>query len=107
MKWYQQLYVGDSIKHAKRLKRKIEHNTITWDVFLITFASGDRNLLEILPATMLLQKNYPKDNLHIIGLARGQEEAFEVVRRVVEETYKQTGNVDIWNYLKETRRKNR
>ncbi len=109
MKWYDKLYVGDSIaKKAKKLKWKISHNTgmIPIHVRVITFASNPDNLLDIIPARELRQKAYPKDHLRILGLAGDYEEAVEVVQRIIEETYRNTGDVDVYRYLKENRREN-
>lgn len=105
MKWYRNLYVGDSIAgKAKRIKWKINHNAGTVSVYVIAFASNHENLLDIIPAWELMQKRYSKRNIKIIGLAKGYEEALELVRRIVDETYQNTGDVDVWSYLKEERR---
>ena len=42
--------------------------------------------------------------MKVIGLAKGYEEALQVVATIIEETYQNTGDVDVWNYLKEKRR---
>ena len=101
MKWLKQLYVGESISGKEhRLKWKINHNAGTINVYVIAFASNKVNLLDVIPAAELLQKAYPQKDMHIIGLARGYDEALELVRQIVEETYLATGDVDVWNYLK-------
>lgn len=105
MKWYRNLYVGDSIADkAKRIKWKINHNAGTVSVYVIAFASNHENLLDIIPAWELMQKHYRKRNIKIIGLAKGYGEALELVRRIIDETYQNTGDVDVWSYLKEERR---
>jgi hypothetical protein len=57
----------------------------------------------MIPATDLMQKSYPKDNLKIIGLAKGYDEGLEVITKIIDETYQATGDVDIYSYLKEIR----
>ena len=105
MKWYHDLYVGDSIgNQVNRIKWKINHNAGTVSVYVIAFASNDRNLLDIIPAWELMQKAYPKKDMKIIGLAKGYDEALDVVCRIIDETYQNTGDVDVWAYLKEERR---
>ena len=42
--------------------------------------------------------------MKIIGLAKGYDEALALVRDIVDETYQNTGSVDVWRYLKEERR---
>lgn len=105
MKWYHDLYLSESIKKKSgRIKWKINHSKLTMDVYVISFASNRDNLLDIIPANVLLQKAYPKEDMHIIGLAKGYYDALELVKDIVEETYLNTGGVDIWEYLKEDRR---
>jgi hypothetical protein len=74
------------------------------NVYVIAFAANRQNLLDIIPAWALMQKHYPKKDLKVIGLARGYKEALELVRRIIDETYRETGSVDVWSYLKEERR---
>ena len=106
MKWYRNLYVSNSIgDKATRIKRKINHNAGTISVYVIAFASNSQNLLDIIPAWELMQKSYPKKQMKIIGLAKGYEDALELVRTIIDETYQNTGDVDVWKYLKEERRR--
>jgi hypothetical protein len=106
MKWYRDLYIGDSIYDKKnRIKWKINHNAGVINIYVIAFASNRENLLDIIPAWVLTQKHYPKKDIKIIGLAEGRKEALELVRRIIDETYQNTGSVDVWSYLKEERRK--
>jgi hypothetical protein len=105
MKWYRDLYVGDSItEKTNRIKWKINHNAGTVNVYVIAFAANRQNLLDIIPAWALMQKHYPKKDLKVIGLAGGYKEALELVRRIIDEAYQETGSVDVWSYLKEERR---
>ena len=70
MKWYEDLYVGDSIEgKVNRIKWKINHHAGTVSIYVIAFASNRQNLLDIIPAWELMQKHYPKKQLYIIGLA--------------------------------------
>lgn len=105
MKWYHDLFVSDSLAgKTNKIKWKINHNAGTVSVYVIAFASNSRNLLDIIPSWELMQKSYPKRDMKIIGLAQGYEEALELVRRIVDETYQHTGSVDVWSYLREERR---
>jgi hypothetical protein len=106
MKWYRDLYVGDSITDRKNIiKWKIAHNAGLVNIYVITFAANGQDLLDIIPTWVLMQKHFPRDKVKIIGIARGYMEALEVVRRIVDETYQNTGSVDVWSYLKEERRR--
>ena len=106
MRWYRKLYVSEAIgDKAGRIKWKINHNAGTVTVYVIAFASNPDNLLDIIPAWQLMQKGYPKKDLKIICLAKGYDDAIALVQQIVEETYANTGDVDVWSYLKEERRR--
>ena len=77
MKWYDDLYVGESIVHKTN----------------------------IIPSHELLQKGYPKKQLYVIGLAKGYDEAVEVAASVIDEVYRQTGAFEVASYLREKRRR--
>ena len=104
MEWYRNLYASDSIAgKVNRIKWKINHNAGMVSVYVIAFPSNPNNLLDIIPARELMQKSYPKRNMIIIGLAKGYQDAMELVRRIIDETYQNTGTVDVRSYLKEGR----
>ena len=101
MKWYKNLYVGESIEHKKKkVIWKIKHSAGMLHTYVITFPSNPYNLLDIIPTTDLMQKAYPKDKLMVIGIAGDYDEALELTRQIVDETYNETGRVDVYNYLK-------
>ena len=55
MKWYDDLYVGESIVHkTNKIKWKIRHNAGQINIYVITLASGEKNLLDIIPSHELL-----------------------------------------------------
>ena len=59
MKWYEDLYVGDSIEgKVNRIKWKINHHAGTVSIYVIAFASNRQNLLDIIPAWELMQRSY-------------------------------------------------
>ena len=76
MKWYDDLYVGESIVHkTNKIKWKIRHNAGQINIYVITLASSEKNLLDIIPSHELLQKGYPKKQLYVIGLAKGDRKS--------------------------------
>ena len=84
MKWNNNLYIGESVKkNFKKIKWKINHNAGMLNVHIITFPSNKENLLDIIPARELLQKGYPKNNIHILGLAGDYDEAVDLVKTIV------------------------
>lgn len=104
MKWYDNLYIGDSIAHkADRIRWRVEHRRIIKPIYLITFPSNPDNLLDIIPARDLWLPGYPRQNLRIIGMAGDYDEALSLVQQIVEETLQETDTTDIRSYLKSKR----
>lgn len=104
MKWYDHLYVSESVANrVDKIKWKLSHNAGVLQVHVIALASNPANLLDIIPAAVLKQKGYPKDKLRIIGLAGGYDEAVLLVQKIIEETYLHTKDVNVYDYLKENR----
>lgn len=109
MTWYDDLYVGESIVHKinkiNKIKWKIRHNAGQLDIYVIALASNRQNLLDIIPAQELMQRGYPKKGIHVIGVARGYDEAVAVAVSIVDEVYQRTGAFAIQSYLEEKRRR--
>lgn len=101
MKWYKDLYIGESIAHKKnRIKWKIIHNAGQLDIYVIALASNRENLLDLIPAWELMQKHYPKEHVFIVGLAGSYEEAAELAAKIVCEAYAATGSFKVREYIK-------
>lgn len=100
MKWHENLYSGESIRpRIKKVRWKIIHNAGQLHVYVITLASNEQNLLDIIPSRELLQKHYPKKGLYIVGLAGNYEEALELAGHIVSDVYKATGGFHIRKYF--------
>ena len=100
MIWYQNLYIGQSIKRkAAKIKWKIRHNVGQIDIYVLTLASNPQNLIDLIPSTNLLQKEYPKQDLVIIGLAKGFEEAAMLAGSIIQEVLEQTQTTDVRTYI--------
>ncbi len=99
MTWYEHLYTGASISDVPKIKRQIRHRRPVRELFLITLASNAQNLLDIVPAWNLCLKGYPREEMRVVGLARGYGEAVELVRQIVQEAYDHTGDTDVRSYL--------
>ncbi|MCM1047487.1 MAG: hypothetical protein NC433_03585 [Clostridiales bacterium] len=100
MKFYKNLYIGDTIKNPNQVKRKIKHHARQLNVFVIMLASGD-NQLEICHSMLIRQPFYKKkENApYIIGIAGSYDEAVEIVCRITQEAVVQNGNADLKGYL--------
>ena len=100
MVFVKKLIVGESLKNKKqKIMWKIRHNSGMFDVFVITLSSNKDNLLDIINSSVLMQKYYPKDNMIIVGIAKGYDEAVDIVGRIVEKVYKETGSFNVRDYV--------
>lgn len=108
MIWHEKLYIGESIPKKKlkikHLKWKIKHNAFLPNIFIIVLCRYGTNLLEIIPVWELRQKHYPKQNLYVVGLAKGYHEALETAAEIVIDVYKKTGGFDVKRCLYKQRK---
>ena len=102
MEWHENLYAGESIRHKlQKVKWKVAHNAGQLRVYVITLASNEKNLLDIIPARELLQKYYPKRDLYVVGLAGNYKEAVELAGHIVSDVYRKTGGFDVRFHLRQ------
>ena len=98
--WYKNLYVGDTAKKKqKKWMRRIENKKAVPGVWLLTLPSNQQNNLDVIPADLLLQPAVRRNCPMIVGLAVSREEAFELVEAIALETYRETGEVKIREWL--------
>ena len=98
MKFYKNLYVGESIKDVKKVKRKLVTGAGQLGIYVLALCKG-RDQLEFYHSALLQQKYYRKNPPFIVGIAGGYDEAVELVRRIAEEAYNSNGNCDLKTYL--------
>ena len=75
LKWCKDLRIGEGVKRADKIRRKLNHGKIVPGVYLITFSENPRNLLEIIPALTMIQQSAADICPEIIGLAGDKDEA--------------------------------
>ena len=98
MKFYKDLYVGETVEHVGMIKQKLKIHAMV-RVYLVTLASGD-DQLEIYSSVLLKQKYFRKHAPIIIGIASDYEEAVSIVQQIVGESLERTGKCDLKEYLK-------
>ena len=102
MRWMKQLYMGESAERKKdRIIRGIRESRILLDVYVFTLPEDPEDQLDIIPSNWLRQPYYKnKEELTIIGFARGWEEAECVLLSLVTDAMKALGTPDLRAYLK-------
>ena len=100
LKWCRDLRIGESVKEADRIRRKLNHGKIVPGVYLITISENPRNLLEIIPALTMIQQSAADICPEIIGLAGNKDEALEMTVEIIQEVYDRTGDFRVEEYWK-------
>ena len=98
MKFYKKLYVGNTIKDVRKIKRKLLLNVGQLGIYVIALCKG-RDQLEIYHCAFLQQKYYRKNPPYIVGIANGYDEAVEIVRQIAIEAYECNRNCDLKKYI--------
>lgn len=104
MKWYKGLYLGEkAVKDKYKILGKVVKSRFQADTFLIMLPSNPENVLDILPAAYLNQPHFNnkfyKNEIYVVGIAKGRDEALELVRSIVDEVYQATGGFNVSGYL--------
>ncbi|MBB2183686.1 hypothetical protein H0486_12455 [Lachnospiraceae bacterium MD1] len=86
-------------KSKKKAIASINNREATFGVYCIAFASNPGNLFDIMDANELLFPHYSKYDIRIAGLAKGKEEALELVVDMLMEVYRETGDFDVRTYF--------
>lgn len=98
MKFYKNLYVGDTVKKPDKIKRKLKKYAKLNNVYLIAYMTENRRI-EIYHSLMLQQYYYKENPPYIIGIAGSREEAARIICRIAEEAVNKTGKADLAAYL--------
>ncbi len=98
MKFHKELYVGDSIRNAEKVKWKLRHRAGQLRVFVIALARGG-DQLEIYHCAFLQQKYYKKNPPCIVGIAGGYEEAVGLLLQMIADIYEKTGGYQLKEYF--------
>lgn len=99
MRWYDRLYVGEKAKKDRYAVIRAVRNGEPMGYYILTPPSNKKNLLDIYPALTLKQPYYKDKDVLIIGVASDFGDAARLSARIVEETYKKTGNFDVMSFL--------
>jgi len=101
MRYYKHLYLAEGIKKKDKIIQKLEEKKLQMNIHVITLARNEKNQLEIYHSMVLLQPYFPYDDLFVVGLAKGYEDAVEMVEEIAQEVYNKTKGADIRSYILE------
>lgn len=98
MKFYKSLYIGDTVKNPRKIKRKLKKHAKLTNIYVVAYIEESRRL-EIYHCFMLQQYYYKEHPPYIIGLAGSKEEATRIIVKIAEEAVAKTGKADLTAYL--------
>lgn len=100
MKWYDALWVGPLAARKKgRIISSIRQRKHVPGIWLITLAENPSEALDIIPSDTLEKPFCSPEDLYILGIASGKQEAFELVEKMVDYIYRETGTLNIRDYF--------
>ncbi|MBE5868041.1 MAG: hypothetical protein E7293_03665 [Lachnospiraceae bacterium] len=100
MIFYSQLYIGENVRHSKRILHRLKKGIPQKDTYIITLAAG-KDLLEIYDMKVLCQKQYRDFDRPVIGLASSYDEAVSLIIQITQECFAYKGDCDLKSYLLE------
>ena len=100
MKFLQDLYLSEQIApKVDKIVKRIEAEKIVPNLYMIVMSSHPDNMLDLIPHWEILQKDYPKESLRVIGFADGKKDAYGLVQSIVLESIEKEGQADVRPYL--------
>lgn len=100
MKYYRYLYLEEGLEKKKeKVISRLESGKFQFGIHLITLSGSKDNHLEIFSASLLLQRDYPKQDYFVVGIAKDYEGALEIVEEIVKNVYNETKGADIRSYI--------
>lgn len=92
--------MGEGVKRSASLREKINGGKAAPGIYLVTLSHNPHNIMEIIPAVVLVQKAaYDRCPL-IIAMAKGKDEAIALAGKIAEACYQETGSFQIKEYIK-------
>lgn len=100
LKISKKIYFGENARQQnKELLKKVRRRKWDFGIYVITLSETEGNLLDVYETIFFTQKQYGKMRLNIVGVALSREEAFLLVREIVDDVYKKTGGFDVKGYF--------
>ena len=100
LKWHENLYIGETVRDADKIRCRLDEGKLVPFIHLITLSENPEHLLEIHPAALLVQEPLRESCPTIVGMAKGKDEAIELVSFILQEIYGETGAFSVKEYFK-------
>lgn len=101
MKFFKKLYVSEYMEKKKeKVIKNLKAGKIPFSYYILVLIEEGENQLEFYSTSLLYQKKLKEENLFIVGLAAGYEDAIYLVEDITREVYEKTGTADIRSYIR-------
>ena len=92
MRWWTHLYMGENASRNRvSILEGMRKGKMLVDTYVITLPESGNHILDILPVSLLTRQERDGKDFLVLGIARGYEEAAQVVRSMVDDMYQKTG----------------
>ena len=86
------MYIGENAaRNRNRILKGLRNGSLLPDTYVITLPESGNHILDILPVSLLTRQQRDGKDFLVLGIARGYEEAAQVVRSMVDDMYQKTG----------------
>jgi len=99
MRFYDKLYIGESIKHPLVTKWKLRIAAGQFHVHVIVISQNGDNQLECFHNALFKQKSYRKCDFLVVGIAGDYSEAIELITKITQDCVNETGNANVKQFL--------
>lgn len=100
MKFYKYLYVDDSTKkNIHKVKWRLKFGKLQYQIYVVMLSQSD-NLFDIIESTFLKQSYYKRQKKIIVGIAKGRDAAFELVRKILDDSNSSGNLSEIKNIIR-------
>ncbi len=101
MKWLDDFYISDNITYDRRvLKRKVFRRKHVLFYHILTLSNIRDGMVDIIPASEVkLLHKMKRDNFLVVGIAKGQNEAQNVVAQMLEDAFEENGNYNLKEFF--------
>ena len=100
MNYYYNLYLDEKTAVDKDIiKEKLNSNKWQLNIYLVVLSKSEKNHLEICHSALFLQNKMKKEDLFIVGIAKGYQEAIELVEKITQDVYDETKGTDLKSYI--------
>ena len=102
MRFYKNLYVSESMtKKKEKVIAKLNKKKYPLNTYVIALIEEGENQLEFYSTLMFRQGSVIDDDIFVVGIAGGYDDALYLVEEIAKEVYEKTGDLDIRSYIRE------